>query len=558
MRGLYFLLALLCFFSACGGGSSTTNSSSDEGSASLESTASGVASVFAAFSSATVASISANVSRFVEDGGDTVCDHLESGPAKVITVGSGFADTFGSATAGITITQADYCTDDDGSTFEGDAETVDGQRFAFFSFLTDIAGECTEDSDTTDLTLSRGMGVVRRNDASETEIYGQFENGDDIINCTLIMDVDNVLDTEQSSCTDSNDAEVALSSTTSCTMDASIERMEVPESIEGHYAVSADEGQSVAYDCFAMFPSSMDDDDFIAYSSDCSTFATYGFNLTSFNAGIVVSGDESDWTFNFTGGTREQLANRIRIMRNLGYPILFSIDLLYAENYDPDDTSSVSDGTDFSQSMIDNEEFQADLTAEIVELATMAEKLGVEIFAPLSEADRVLGSSNEDYITAIYLQSILDDIEAVYTGDLMWIAQFYNNTDTELEYNLEGFDYAGVNISPQPSDNAETFPDHLDEQLSNMKVIADTFGIPYLISNAGMWGSALDDTQAYDWDATPERVLETFQMMKDQSDAYGTAGIIFWEGATGEVDFGDYPDLGTYMAQEFGGDPDSF
>lgn len=62
----------------------------------------------------------------------------------------------------------------------------------------------------------------------------------------------------------------------------------------------------------------------------------------------------------------------------------------------------------------------------------------------------------------------------------------------------------------------------------------------------------------HDWDADEARVVNAFTIMKDTSDSLGTAGIIFWEGASGEIVFEDHPDLSEYIATEFGGDPSAF
>lgn len=461
---------------------------------------------------------------------------------------------FGSATDSFTAATTDFCQDADGvdntSTTASDGKPL----FANFFFNDSIVSTCTEGGVAADLTMTKGTGIARNTADYMPEIYGQFEVGGAVLDCTLRM-VNGVLDASVSSCSDASGSPVAISSTTSCTAtNADIARITVPSVIKGHIGINQDEGSNVAYDCWALYPYSQDSDHFLSASSDCSTFANYGFNLEDFSVGIVVGGDSSNWAI-YTTSDLAQLASRIKLMHSAGYPVMLEVDVLYVAAYDGTNDEVIGDGTDFPEALIDDATFQQALREKIIDIARVAENLNVEIFAPLSESDRVFSKSTELNPDATFLQSTLSHIQDAYTGELMWIAQFVTSTDT-AKYNFTGFDYAGVNISPGPGDDMTTFTDLVVGNLTNLKAVANSFGIPFLISNAGMWGEALT-SHSFDW-TSDANVLSAFTVFKDESDSMGTAGIIFWEGTTGEIVFSNYPTLSQYIATVLGGDPTAF
>ncbi|MBI4237034.1 MAG: hypothetical protein HY696_01285 [Deltaproteobacteria bacterium] len=538
------LLTCCCTLVACRGSTSdsTTTASTAAG---TEATAAGVAALFGGINSDN------NLARGAKTlaTSQTICNNLAGGAGKVLMFGYGgpsAAQTFGSQSDPISVGPDDFCLDDNQDALAGDA-AVGGYRFAAFSFLDAIEGDC----DSSTLTMTRGSGIVRNTDSYMPEIYGRFEIGGAVTDCTFRITTAGVLDLAHSSCTDLNGAAVTLDSSLSCTMSADTARLTLPTTMEGHYGVTTDDGSNVGYDCWALYPLDRDADGFTTITNDCTTFNHYGFNVASFNVGLIVNAGGAI----FRTTDLNQLGSRIKILRQAGYPVLLSVDMLYVAAYDGT-PGSVADGENFPQALIDEHTFISTLSEEVYALAEWAERADVEIFAPMSEADRIFNQSLTTNAAASYLQAIRPDLEARFTGALMWVGQAFDSTDS-AKYNLTGFDYAAVNISPMPNHLSEAdFTTHVQTQLGNLRTLATALGIPYLISNAGMWGEAL--TNAYDWDATETKVVSAFRIMKDQSDAYGTAGIIFWEGASGEVVFADHDPLNRYIATQFGGTVSAF
>lgn len=536
---------LLSILTACRG-TTTDTSSTATTAAGTEAAAAGVAALFSGLGGDN--NLSARGGKTLESS-QTMCNNLSAGAGKVFMFGYGgpsAGQTYGSRSDPITVGPDDFCLDENQEALSGDA-SVGGYRFATFVFVDAIAGDCGSST----LTMSRGSGIVRNTDAYMPEVYGTFEIGGSIADCTFRIATTGVLDVAHSSCTDANGDAITLDSTLQCTMSADTTRLTLPTTIEGHYAVTNDDGNNVGYDCWFLYPFSRGADGITTVTSDCSAFAQYGFNFASFNVGLIAN--SAGQLFRTTN--LNDLGNRIKVMHDAGYPVLLSVDLLYVAGYDGS-RASVDDGEDFPQTLIDDHTFITTLSEEVYTLAELAERQHAEVFSPLSEADRVFNQSLTTNAASSYLQAIRPDLESRFTGALMWIGQFFDDTDS-ARYNLTGFDYAAVNISPMPSHTTEAaFTTHVQTQLGNLRTLANAAGIPLLISNAGIWGGAL--TNAYDWDGTDEKVISAFRIMKDESDAAGAAGIIFWEGATGEVVFEGRDTLGRYIATQFDGTVSAF
>lgn len=537
----FFVLSLGCL--ACG-------SSNEDQQASLSEVGSSAGALFASTASADQALVK-DLKR-VLDSSQEVCNNLDAGPARVAMFGYSHSGRYGSNADGIMVDEdLDFCENSDGTTQTGDA-SVGGNRFAGFALLSAVEGNCDSGS----LTMARGSGIVRSTDDYMPEIYGQFEFNGVIANCTLRLDSTGAIDTAHSSCNRIDDeSSIDLTTSSSCSITADIDHITIPATIEGHYAVSIDHGLDVSYDCRIFFPIASDADGFTTITSDCTTYNNYGFNLEGVNVGLVVGGTSAAWEIYLTTDLLD-LSRRIKLMRNAGYPILASIDVLYVETFNGSNWEVIADGADFPQALIDNETFQRELSEEIIEIAQLMEQLNVEMLAPLSESDRVFNLSTTTDPDATFLQDLLPQLQLNYTGKLVWIAQAVDSTSTST-YNFDGFDYAGINVSPRPGDTPTSFTTHVQTQLGNLRTVANSFSIPYFITNAGIWGEALTSS-TYDWNLDSSRVLAAFTTMRDESETYGTEGIMFWEGASGEVVFGDYSSLSQYIATEFGGDASAF
>lgn len=542
--GIFFLV--VWGFTGCGSGTSslTSATTSSTSEASLEEAASSVSSLFSGLGASESRSVPPSLrgTRFTLDESMEVCNSLGRGPGKVIMTGRGFSTTIGSVADQITVDEdVDFCTDSDDNENTGTASDG-GPLFAQFMLAAEVTGSCGSDT----ISMASGYGITRNVDGPQTEIYGRFYINGQALDCTLYLDSTGEMDGTLSTCSDDNHESVSLTTETDCTLSPEVARMTLPDTIEGHFAVSTDEGTTVAYDCHNFRNAVTDANNIRVLDTDCTDFDAYGFNLESFNIGYVVSGDASDWTFNRTI-SEDDVNNRIKLMRLAGYPVLASIDMLYVEDYDPDDRESVADGASFPVDLIANTAFQLELAQEVISVAREMEDLNVEMLAPLSEPDRVFGSAT---LSSAFFSTYLSEIAAGYSGALIYIGYAFDSQNTTT-YNLSGFDYGAINISPMPSHVAYSqFQTHVQTQMTNLKAIADSFGIPFFISNAGIWGDAIGNS--YDW-STQAHALEAFQLMTtvSQSESIAADGIIYWEGASGEVVFGSYTDIADYIATEF-------
>ncbi len=536
-------LALALIFQACSSGSSSSN---NVNTASTEEAAAAIGALMASFGDANQ-SLSAALHKGglkkSLDASMEICNNLGRGPDKVIMTGRSMSSgSLGSLSDSVTVdADADFCQDQNGDDNSGEA-SIGGPLFASFVLAAEIEGSCNSGS----VSLLRGQGISRNTDTSgsfQTEIYGRFDVNGTVLNCTFYIDQTGTLDSSASSCSDDLGSTISLAATSGCVLEGDVDRLPIPSTIEGHYAISNEEGYSVAADCNNFRNMTVDSDQIVTIENDCADFTSYGFNLDSFNIGFVVTGDENAWAIYRTGNA-DDVNGRIKLTRLAGFPILASIDMLYVANYDPADPGSVQDGEAFPEALIGNATFQQELGEEISAIASEMEDLHVEIFCPMSEPERIFGSAAE---ASSFLQGLLTPLASQYTGSLMWIG--YSIDEDPADYDLTGFDYAAVNISPMPSHTTSAaFEDHVEDQLDNLGTLAGNYGIPFLISNAGVWGEAIGN--AYDW-GTQSHALEAFQIMTEASDTAGAGGIIYWEGASGEVLFTDYPDILDYITEQF-------
>ena len=105
-----------------------------------------------------------------------------------------------------------------------------------------------------------------------------------------------------------------------------------------------------------------------------------------------------------------------------------------------------------------------DLNSQIVESAKLAEKYGVEFFAPLNEPENIFG---ED--TGRWAQDILPRIKEVYYGEVIWKGGDLRDID------LSGYDYLGFRIHPREGRTLGEYSQYVDSQLD--KALAFCAGI---------------------------------------------------------------------------------
>lgn len=507
----------------------------------------------ALFSSGSNQSIS-GLTRYLEASLD-ICQNISSSPGKVFVSGRGTSGTFGAENDSITLTADDFCQSEDGVDQTSEDESA-GERFAQFTFLDTVIGNCDLNGEASTITMARGSGVLRNTDDFFPEIYGTFEIGEAISRCTLRLNNDGAIISEMSSCTAENGDAISLSSDLTCAMDADLERHDIELPLEGHMAsISSEESNTLAYNCHEIYPLTQDSDGFIEVTSDCTSLNAFGFNLEALTFSVVVTGDENAWEFYELDGDISGVLNQAKILRINGYPVLLKLNLIYSADYDGFNPEVLDSQTEFPQALIDSQSFQLAMTTEIVDVANAAEHANIEMLAPLNEIDRIFAQSATPDAISTYLDDLMVELNTRYTGSLVAIARELSSDDVST-IDLEGFDYFGLSLSPlAESETFEAFQSYLGEQLSHLETIATAYNLPYFIAGAGITGDATNDGNVLDWNATSERVVDVFEEFYDRSQTFLASGIIFREGYPGDVIFSTYPDLQTYITGLF--EPDN-
>lgn len=550
---VFFLLGLSLV--ACGTGSSSSSGDSSTPASESENTAAAVSSMFSVSGGVDGQSL---VSRFtINTTGADICDeeNMANGPTGVFMSSRGGASDypFGSVTDPMTISTLDYyCSDANNQANTGTGP--DGQGlFASFVILAEPAGSC---SDGTTFTFTKGSGITRNTQEYYPEIFGRFEiSGGDELNCTIRMREDGTVDLDHSSCSEDNGTVVSFDTTTTCTIDADIAPIEDPDYYKGHYGLGESAERNLNYDCVTFDGYTMDESDHImSVDHDCSALTNLGVNIEFLSIGAYATdtsqnGDGTSWELDFSGTSHEELRPQIQLLHAAGIQVALAFDILYYE-----DPENPDDDVNFPAVLIDNQDFQDDLTEFIEQEAEFAEEMGVDVFVPLSESDRVfaLASVDDDE----FLASIMDRVVQNYTGKLGYVWS-YDLSQYNAE-NLTDFDLIGFNRSPQAhnhlnvncsgaGEDSNCFIDILEANLAQQQAVIDEVNAgggharPF-IDSLGVWGNAtetepnLDLAGEVDWldDATNAEMYElAFQIAGE----YDLAGFVVWEGADGEFVF---------------------
>lgn len=544
------LVSIQSFVACSGGGSAASSETTTASAVDIENSATAVAALFSGFSGSSGTSRDAKTKFTINSTGADICDdaNRERGPTGVIMTPFGGTSLYpyGAATDSVTISDASYfCEDGSGNLNAGDGPDGDG-KFVSFIFLGEPQGICDDGSS---FSFTKGSGIVRNTQEHYPEIYGRFEIDDDssqIVNCTLRLLENGTMDTARSSCTLDDGSAVSLSSSLSCTIDADLPEVAEPSYYKGHYGQSDEESSNLNTDCINA--TSVEDSDHIQrIQNDCSGLTDMGVNVEFISIMTVAydtsaNSDLSSWTIELAGTSHEQVRQYVQLLHASGLQVGLSVDFLYTSN-----PNNVSDGEDFPAALIDNAAFQDDLAAFILEEAAFAEEVGATLFLPLSESDRVFDLSAID--DDEFLEGIMDDLRTAYSGNLIYVAA------TELvDYtpqNLARFDFLGFTISPRGHDHFDAFIDRVETSLASQQSLVNDLNANYggslrhMITSLGVWGSA-SETEAdvglgeADWmdDAT---VATMFTDVFALSDAYGTSGLVAWEGIVGEFIFPTAP-----------------
>jgi hypothetical protein len=451
---------------------------------------------------------------------------------------------FGSALDPMTIDSTSYYCED-GSGVENSGNGPDGQgRFASFLFLAEPQGECGDGSG---FSFTKGSGIVRNTQEYYPEIYGRFQvDGSQIVNCTLRLFEGGTLDLENSSCTEDDGTEIEMDSSVTCSIDAELPAVDSPTYYKGHYGQDEEDATNLNTDCIDAV-SAEDADHIQRMQNDCSALTDMGVNLEFMSLRAIAydtsaNDDFSSWTIEMAGSDQEQMHRYVQLLHAAGIQVALSVDMLYVS-----DPNNASDGEDFPAALIDNPDFQDDLAAFILEQAAFCQDAGVDLFAPLSESDRVFNLSAVD--DDVFLDGIMDDVTVAYPGKLFYIAAY--DLVVYTPENLADYGFIGFNISPRGHDHYGDFIDTVENSLAAQQALVNDLNANYggdvhhMITSIGVWGSAAETEPnaqlgEADWmdDAT---VAAMFTDAFALSDTYGAFGLIAWEGIAGEFTFPPAP-----------------
>lgn len=553
---VFTVCAVSCI--ACSGASGTsTSSSSDASSSDSGNAAAAVTSLFSGFGGGGTDAQSLTSRFAINSTGADICDpdNLEDAPTGVFMSSRGGVSEhpLGSMTDPMTISsEYHYCVDSDNQANSGTGP--DGQGlFASFTFIGQPRGDC---SDGGSFAFVKGSGILRNTQDYYPEIFGRFEiSGGDIVNCTLRLRDDGTVALDQSSCTDDDGGLVSLDTTVTCEIDADIAEIEDPDFYKGHYGLGESSERNLNYDCVNYDGFEIDDDRVLRVVNDCSALTDAGFNVEFLSIGAYAAdtseaGDFSSWEIAFSGTSQSELRTQIQLLHAAGLQVALAVDILYFE-----DPENPDDNVDFPAALIDNPDFQADLTAFIGDQAQFAQRMGADIFIPLSESDRVFALSSVD--DDEFLAGIMGEIAGIFTGKLGYVWSY--DIDSYSAANLAAFDMIGFNRSPQGHD-------HLDENCSGdgaesnciLEVIGANLAsqrdivnevngehgghLIHFIDSLGVWGAAAETEQNFelpgtvDWmaDAT---VAAMFEGAFELAIEYEASGFVAWEGTDGEFVF---------------------
>jgi hypothetical protein len=110
--------------------------------------------------------------------------------------------------------------------------------------------------------------------------------------------------------------------------------------------------------------------------------------------------------------------------------------------------------------------------SQVIEYAKLAEKYGVELFAPMNEPEALFGPS----ASADWGQEILPEIREVYHGKIIWKGGSINDMQPpgqSDQTNFSGYDYVGFTISVGGIKTTEEFSQRVDYALDAIVALAE-------------------------------------------------------------------------------------
>ena len=148
---------------------------------------------------------------------------------------------------------------------------------------------------------------------------------------------------------------------------------------------------------------------------------------------------------------------------------------------------SMGEPKPLSKEILENPDFWANLNRLIVENAKLAEKYGVEIYAPLNEPE--VKFQNEPNRAWEWAQEILPQIKEVYHGKIAWkgdlSAQIDNPNFNLSKANFSGYDIVGFSISLRIP--PEEYRDYVDRVIETLKPIAQRYEATLMVTEFGAW-----------------------------------------------------------------------
>jgi len=164
---------------------------------------------------------------------------------------------------------------------------------------------------------------------------------------------------------------------------------------------------------------------------------------------------------------------------------------------------------------------------KIIELAKLAEKHEVELFAPMNEPETLFGPS----ASATWGQEILPRIKEVYHGEIIWkgggiggIQPYPMSKPAPTNYS--GYDYLGFTLGVGSGTTLEQFPQHADYALDTFLKYAERDGCKGVMISE-FYGNTPDSWEERAWNEEKEEITNKIVLEKGKDKVVGFFALDF-------------------------------
>jgi len=181
---------------------------------------------------------------------------------------------------------------------------------------------------------------------------------------------------------------------------------------------------------------------------------------------------------------------------------------------------------------LNNPDFWINLNKIVVENAKVAEKYGVELYAPLNEPEVKFHEKPERIYQ--WAQEILPQIKEVYHGKIVWkgAPDLPDQPERAAIYdpnkmNFSGYDYLG--FSTGLCDTPEKYQERVERLINFLKPIAERSKTELIVTEFGAWDKP--------WNQDPENVRRAYEIVLEEGYKNNLKGFFALDGPRGQPNF---------------------